>query len=72
MNLSGVMITHHLKHEPSAEAEPTHLHHRGFSTCACYHAQLWALTPLFSPLPTEVGGIVSVVLSRPDCSGGSR
>ncbi len=30
---------------------PTHLHRRGFSTCVCCHPQLWALTPLFSPLP---------------------
>ncbi len=35
----------------------------GFTFSACHHATLWALTPLISPLPTEVGSFVSVALS---------
>lgn len=65
MYLSGMIVAYHLKHEPPSTTfsanifqfekkvvlGPTHLHYRGFSTCVCYHPQLWALTSLFSPLP---------------------
>jgi len=39
------------------------LQQTGFTFSICHHMTLWALTPLISPLPTEVGGFVSVALS---------
>ena len=39
------------------------LQQTGFTSSACYHALLWSLTPLLSPLPSKLGGFVSVALS---------
>ncbi len=41
----------------------TSLQLTGFTSTPCHHGMLWALTPLVSPLPTKVGGFVSVALS---------
>ncbi len=35
----------------------------GFTFSICHHMTLWALTPLISPFPTEMGSFVSVALS---------